>query len=509
MPNETITLEARQVSIEFPGVKALSQVDFKIQTGEIRAVVGANGAGKSTLMKIFSGANPTYTGELYYNGERTEIRNPRRAKDLGIEIVYQEVDMALFPAQSVAENIMMNKLITKSKGKPAINWGELRREAKAVLDKINVDIEVTRLVGDLTLAQKQMVLIARAVRESCSFLILDEPTAPLSVAETNELFKIVRHLKKTEHIAVIFITHRLNEVLSICENITVMRNGEVVNAMEVTPELTIKQIVDQMLGVSFEENFPKIQLTPGEIDLDIRGLSDGEGTVNDVTLNVRKGEIVGISGLVGAGKTELCKLMFGARKRHSGDIYLHGQKANPKNPTDAVKKRFSLVPEERRKEGILVDEPVSFNLSAACLDRFTSPLGFLKGKKMKENALHYIKSLGIKTPSENQLVRYLSGGNQQKVAVGKWLAADGDVYIFDEPTKGVDVGAKHDIFGLIQNIAKAGKCVIYATSETSEILAITDRTYVMYNGKITAELVTKTTTEDEIMYYATGGKQDD
>lgn len=502
-----ITIEARNVSMEFPGVKALSNVDFSIHTGEVRAIVGANGAGKSTLMKVLAGANPGYTGEILFNGQQVDLKNPRVAKDLGIEIVYQEVDMALFPAQTVAENIMMNKMITGMNKKCFIKWPEINTQAREVLDRIHVDIDVERPVGSLTLAQKQMVLIARAVRESCNFLILDEPTAPLSVSETHELFNIVNNLIATENIAVMFITHRLQEVLAICKTITIMRNGQVVENMPITQELTIKQIVDKMLGRSFEENFPKINLTPGEIALEVRNLSDAEGTVNDVSLTVRKGEIVGVSGLVGAGKTELCKLLFGARKKSAGKILLDGKVLNIKSPTDAVKMGFGLVPEERRKEGILVQEPVSFNLSAACLSDFsTRGFGFVNQKKVAKNARKYIDSLGIKTPSEDQIVGYLSGGNQQKVAVGKWLAADGEVYIFDEPTKGVDVGAKHDIFELIQNIAKAGKCVLYVTSETTEILSITDRTYVMYSGKIAADLKTSETSEEEIMFYSTGGK---
>lgn len=503
---QKIKLEVRNISIEFPGVKALSGVDFSIETGEIRAVVGANGAGKSTLMKVLTGVNPGYTGDIYFNGEKVDIRNPQKAKELGIEIVYQEVDMALFPAQTVAENIMMNKMVSGMKRRFYINWSRMRAEAKNVLKRLNINIDVDKLVGDLSLAQKQMVLVARAVREKCNFLILDEPTAPLSITETQELFHIVENLMETGNIAVMFISHRLQEVMELCRSVTVMRNGKLVENMPVTPELTIKTIVDKMLGRSFDENFPKVSLTVGERSLEVNNISDIQNIVKDVSLYVRKGEIVGISGLVGAGKTELCKLLFGDMRKARGQVLLNGKELKIKSPTDAVNARLGLVPEERRKEGILVDEPVYFNLSAACLSRFSSKIGFVNQRSEIKNAKHYIDSLGIKTPSENQLVRYLSGGNQQKVAVGKWLAADCEVYIFDEPTKGVDVGAKHDIFQLIQNIAQSGKCVLYVTSETAEILAITDRTYVMYDGCIMAELITSETSEEEIMYYSTGGK---
>ena len=502
---DKIKLEVKKVSIEFPGVKALSDVSFTVETGEVRAVVGANGAGKSTLMKVLAGANPGYTGEIFYNGKGVEIRNPQTAKELGIEIVYQEVDMALFPDQTVAENVMMNKLIGGMRT-PIVRWKELRQEARETLKKLNINVDENKLVRQLTLAEKQMVLIARAVREKCSFLILDEPTAPLSVSETKELFRIIRNLMSTENIAVIFISHRLQEVLEICDKIDVMRNGQMVGQMSVDEDLTSKMIVDKMLGRNFQEKFPKADVKLGDIAYEARNLQDEAGTVNDVSFSVRSGEIVGISGLVGAGKTELCKLLFGDNRKKSGQIFLHGKELNIKSPTDAVRAKIGLVPEERRKEGVLVDEPVYFNLSASCLSTFCSTGGFVHKKEEIANAKKYIDSLGIKTPSEFQMVRYLSGGNQQKVAVGKWLAADCEIYIFDEPTKGVDVGAKQDIYHLIMTIAKAGKSVLYVTSETSEILAITDRTYVMYSGRVMAELETARTSEDEIMYYSTGGK---
>jgi simple sugar transport system ATP-binding protein len=504
--HKKIKLEVKNVSIEFPGVKALSNVNFSVETGDIRAVVGANGAGKSTLMKVLTGVNPGYTGDIYFNGEKVDIRTPQKAKELGIEIVYQEVDTALFPAQTVAENIMMSRMIGGMKGRFYIDWNKMRKDAKKVLDRLHIDINVDTMVGDLSLAQKQMVLVARAVSEKCNFLILDEPTAPLSITETQELFNIVRGLMETENIAVLFISHRLQEVKELCKTITVMRNGQIVDEQPITPELTTKMIVEKMLGQSYDENFPKSELTPGEVALEVKNLSDINNMVKDVSLYVRKGEIVGVSGLVGAGKTELCKLLFGDIKKKEGKIVLNGKELNIKSPADAVKEKLGLVPEERRKEGVLVDEPVYFNLSAACLSKFSSKLGFVNKRNELKNGTQFVESLGIKTPSVYQMVKYLSGGNQQKVSVGKWLAADCEVYIFDEPTKGVDVGAKKDIFQLIQNIAKSGKCVIYASSENNEILAISDRTYVMYNGQIMAELKTSETSEEEIMYYSTGGK---
>ncbi len=436
---EKIKLSTHNVSIEFPGVKALEDINFDVSTGEIRAVVGANGAGKSTLMKVFAGANPTYTGEVMLDGRPVELRTPVDAKKLGIQIVYQEVDTSLVPTLSVAENIMLNEMVMT--GGVAMNWKHTREEAKKALDRLHVKgINVRTLVQDLSLAQKQMVLIARAVRLNCNFLILDEPTAPLSTSETKELFKTVNKLRETENIAILFISHRLDEILEICESYTVMRNGKIVDNCPITDQTTTKEIVEKMLGRSFEESFPK----------------------------------------------EVCDKI--------------------KNPSDAVKSGIAFVPEERRKEGVLVDESVSFNLSAANLGDFCT-LSFIDRSKVKKNAEKFVDSLGIKTPTIKQQVRLLSGGNQQKVVVGKWLGADSDIYIFDEPTKGVDVGAKQDIFHLINEIAKSGKGVIYASCENAELLSLTDKLYVMYSGRIVAELETKEARDERIMNLSVGGNE--
>ena len=500
---DRITIGTKNVSIEFPGVKALSNVDFEISTGTIHAVMGANGAGKSTLMKVLAGANPTYTGEVLYNGKPVELRNPMSAKKLGIQIVYQEVDMALVPNLTVAENVMFNDTVMNMKGKLFMNYKKLRNDAREVLKRLNINIDVRTICANLSLAQKQMVLIARAIQNECNFLILDEPTAPLSDTETEELFRVVNHLRDTQNIAIIFITHRIHEVLKICDSYTVMRGGMIVDTTPITKETTSKEIVDKMLGRSFEENFPKEICEIGEKSLVIEHLTEKEGRVKDINMYVRKGEIVGLAGLVGGGKTELCKTIFGAYRKLSGKITLNGKELVINKPADAVKNRIALVPEERRKEGVLVEETVTFNLAAASLDQFCHMM-FVADRMAGKNADRFIKDISIKTPSIHQKVAYLSGGNQQKVVVGKWLSADCDVYIFDEPTKGVDVGAKQEIFHLINEIAKQGNCVIYATCENSELLSITDRMYVMFDGRIMAELETARTDENEIMHYATG-----
>ena len=506
MEKENSTLECRNVSIEFPGVKALTNVNFSIGSGTIHAMLGANGAGKSTLMKVFAGANPGYTGEVLVNGEVVELRDTNTAKRLGIQIVYQEVDTALIGSMSVAENVMINSLVMDMGKRQFVNWPNIRKRAKETLERLNVHLNVNELCSNLSLAEKQMVLIARAIVHECKFLILDEPTAPLSDTETKELFKMVRHLRETYNMTVIFITHRLYEVLEVCDAYTVMRNGEIVGGAPITEQTTTKEIVEMMLGHSFDESFQKEATEIGEEDFEVSHLCDTEGMVNDVSIHCRKGEIIGIAGLVGAGKTELCKTIFGAMKAGSGEVKLHGKTLKIKNPSDAVKERIALVPEERRKEGVLITETVEFNLAAGSLGQFCNA-SFVNRAKTAANAKKYVEELGIKTPTIKQVVANLSGGNQQKVAVGKWIAADSDVYIFDEPTKGVDVNAKTEIFRLINDIAKLGKCVIYASSENQELLSISDRIYVMYDGKIMAELETAKTSEDEIMHYSVGATE--
>lgn len=497
-----ITLRAEKVSMEFPGVRALIDVDFETKTGEVHAVVGANGAGKSTLMKVLSGANPEYTGDLYLDDRKIELRDPLSAKKLGIQIVFQEVDTALIPTLSVAENVMLNAMIME-KSSPLINWKKVEQNAADVLKRLNININVKTLVQDLSLAEKQMILIARAIQSECTFLILDEPTAPLSDTETEELFNLVKHLIKTENIGILFISHRIDEILQICDKYTVMRNGQIIDTCNITSETTVKEIVDKMLGKSFETFKLNENSNIGETVFEVKDLYDVDGMVNGIDLHVRKGEIVGIAGLVGAGKTELCKTIFGANKKKSGKIILNGKELHINDPSEAVNEGIALVPEERRKEGVLVNEDVAFNLSAANLDQFCIA-SFMNKSAINKNARHFIDELKIVTPGIKQYVKNLSGGNQQKVAVGKWLAAQCKLYIFDEPTKGVDIGAKQEIYKLIKEITNQGNAVIYATCENSEILSLTDRVYVLFDGKVQAELNTNDTYNEEIMTYAVG-----
>ncbi|MCT4595302.1 MAG: sugar ABC transporter ATP-binding protein [Anaeromicrobium sp.] len=494
-------VEMQDISIEFPGVKALKGANFITKGGVVHALIGANGAGKSTLMKILSGAYSHWTGNIIIDGNHVNIRSAKEAKDLGIQIVYQEVDVALIPYLTVAENILVDEMVNGMDGRQFINWKSINKKAQEVLGYLNVDIPIKKKAAELTLAEKQMVLIARAIAQKCSLLILDEPTAPLSKSETDELFRVVEELKE-KGVGIIFISHRLPEIFTICDNITIMRDGKFITKMRIK-DTDEKEVVEHMLGRSLDESYPKYEVEIGEIALQVKNLKDNK-MLKGINLDVRKGEIVGIAGLVGAGKTELCKALFGAEPITSGEIILNGKNLSLKDPNHAVEEGIALVPEERRKEGILVEESVMTNLTLGSLESF-SKNSFIQFKKEYDRSWEIIKDLGIKTPNESQKVTYLSGGNQQKVAVGKWLIADADVYIFDEPTKGVDVGAKTDIFHLIGNLVSKGKSVIYATCETQEILGISDKIYVMYDGQIVKELITKDTLEDEILFHSAGG----
>ncbi|MRS05168.1 sugar ABC transporter ATP-binding protein, partial [bacterium] len=384
---------------------------------------------------------------------------------------------------------MLNVLVNKMDKKVFVRWPKIHQAARQILKRLNIQIDTNEIVQNLKLAQKQMVLIARAIAEDCRFLILDEPTAPLSNTETVDLFRLLNDLTQNHNVGIIFISHRLPEIFEICKDITIMKDGQVVTRKSVA-ELSVAKVVEFMLGQKLSEVFPKRQVEIGETIFEVNHLTEKEDAVKDINIYVRAGEIVGVTGLVGAGKTELCKTIFGSLRIKSGEIKLNGKKLSITSPFSAVNQGLALVPEERRKEGVLVEEPVFSNLSAATLAKFSNAFGFIKALAEKLNARKMITDLAIKTPNENQKVAFLSGGNQQKVAVGKWLNADADIFIFDEPTKGVDVGAKHDIFELIGRLAAAGKGVIYATCEFTEILGITDRAYVMYDGQIAQELVT-------------------
>ena len=496
------TLEMREISIAFPGVQALDRVDFSTTTGLAHALVGANGAGKSTLMKVLAGAYSHYAGTISIGGERVAIKSPRDAKAQGIQVVHQEVDTALVPYLSVAENVMLDELVNGMQGRFLVDWSAVRRRAGAALEPLGLALDLEVPVSQLTLAQKQMVLIARALSRSCRFLVLDEPTAPLSGAETADLFRALRDLMARD-LGVIFISHRIPEVKRLCDEITVLRDGRRV-ARERSSAMSAADIVEQMLGRRLSEPAPPSGARDQGGGFEVTGLTDHE-KVFDVDLRVGAGEIVGLAGLVGAGKTELCKALFGASRASCREAQLGGKPYRIVDPCRAVRQGVALVPEERRREGVLVDESVATNLTAASLASFCSG-ALVRAGEVRRAAAGMIANLGIRTPHARQIVANLSGGNQQKVAVGKWLLADALLYVFDEPTKGIDVGAKRDMFDLMKRLAAGGKSILYASCDFPELLGITSRIYVLYDGRVVRELMTAQTTEEEILSYATGGR---
>ncbi|QJD82412.1 sugar ABC transporter ATP-binding protein [Cohnella herbarum] len=496
-------LNMKGISKAFAGVSALKNVDFNVRSGEIHALLGANGAGKSTLMKILSGAYEADAGNVEVEDGTYVFRSPSDSKQAGIHCVYQEVDTSLVPHLSVSENIFLDQLAT-SKGKAWLKWGSLHEEAAAVLNQIGLKLSPKALIRDLTLSEKQLVLIARLLAEKAKYVILDEPTAPLSLEEADKLFEIMQGLKNAG-IGVIFISHRLPEVFQICDRITVMRDGERV-LTERKEDIDMAGVVKAMLGRSFEEEFPKLPAEIGEPVLTAQGLRSGQ-RVRGVNLEVRRGEIVAIVGLVGAGKTELSRALFGADLLDGGTVSVAGQTARLGTPADAVRSGIALIPEERRKEGILVRESVLHNLSLPIL-KSISRLGFLSGKSERGFANSQIADLGIKTSSVSQLTAYLSGGNQQKVAIGKWLGTQAEVFLFDEPTKGVDVGAKSDIFRIIGKLAQQGKGILYLTCEFAEALGLADRILVMCDGIIVKSFNRGEATQEDLLYYASAGREE-
>lgn len=494
-------LKMTGISLAFPGVQALKQVSFEVKSGEIHALVGANGAGKSTLMKVLSGAETADEGTIRLDGKELSITSPRDAKQIGIDLVQQEVDVALVPYLTVAENICLD-LLTDGTMTGFVSQRRYIQRAKEALATLQADISVKTRVEELRLAEKQLVLIARALVQERRFLILDEPTAPLSQAETSHLFSVVRRLAE-RGLGIIFISHRLQELYEICDSISVMRDGQLISR-HLLADITKEAVVEQMLGRQLTSVAKTSRVNATNV-LTVESATNAD--VHEISLTVQAGEVVGIAGLVGAGKTELCKALFGDRPFQEGEVRIGGKAHRLRNPQAAIQAGIGLVPEERRKEGILVADSVAENLTAAAAHDFVNRWGLMDRRKEANQASQWVKELGIKVADVKQEVGQLSGGNQQKVAIGKWLLTDVSVLVLDEPTKGVDVGAKQDIYRLIDGLAQQQKGILYATSEWDELLTVTDRIYVMFDGRIVHETKTADTSEETLLWYATGGGQ--
>ena len=500
MTNPFLSMKA--IDKSFGKVRALEKAEFHLKKGEVHALLGVNGAGKSTLMKILSGVYEQDTGEVLLEGEKIRIRTPRAAKELGIFCVYQEVDTAIVSELSVAENILLDSIATGTN--VFISKQKLHNQARNALLQLQADdIPIEKPAFMLSLAEKQLVLIARALVSSAKVIIFDEPTAPLSLHESTKLFSVINKLK-AKGVGCIFISHRLPEVFEICDRITVMREGSLVGTYN-TSDTNQEKIIESMLGVSYSLDVSTRTQTLGETLLRVKELSDGK-KVKNISFHVSQGEIVGVVGLVGAGKTELAKTLFGFSPHTAGSIEISGEIVKVKHPRDAINAGMALIPEERRKEGLFVHESLQTNASFPNLQKF-SRLLFMNKTKEKSFAKEIIDKLRIKTSSTDTPLVFLSGGNQQKVAIGKWMSLDSALYLFDEPTKGVDIGAKTDIFRMVREFAERGKGCLYFSSEIHEVVGISDRILVMYDGQIVKELSRKDATQERILLYASGGKE--
>ncbi len=491
-------LEASGISKRFPGVHALDDVSLSIFSGEVHAVVGENGAGKSTLMKILAGAQTPDGGSILVSGQPVTIESPRAAHDLGIITIYQE--LSLVNALSVGENIFLGDLPRRSAGSWQVGWHEVWRRSTELLEQVGLPIQPRTLVRELSVAQKQMVEIARALARNVRVLILDEPTSSLTERETERLFAIITALRE-RGVGIVYISHRLAEVFRIAQRVTVLRDGKVVGIVPVA-EASEDLLVRMMVGRDLARMFTEARATDAPVRLAVRGLSRGKA-LHDVNLEVRAGEIVGLAGLVGAGRTELVRCLFGADRIDRGEILLDGKLVAIRTPGDAVNLGIALVPEDRKLQALILGMGVRENLSLPMLDRLGSPI-FPSRRQERLLVREYIQGLSIRTPHMEQRVAALSGGNQQKVVIARWLATKPKVLILDEPTRGIDVGAKAEVHALIARLAEAGVAILMVSSELPEILGMSHRVLVMREGRIVVDIPRQAATEEGIMAAATG-----
>ena len=491
-----IILKMNGIDKSFPGVHALDHVNLEVRKGEVLALMGENGAGKSTLMKVLTGIYKKDEGSIVYEGKEVEFTNPKDAQEAGIVIVHQELNM--MNHLTVAQNIFIGREAMSGK---LINDKKMNEEAEKLFDKLNIKIDPTEKMGNLTVGKQQMCEIAKAISHDAKVIVFDEPSAALTEDEIEELFKIIRDLRKKQ-LGIVYISHRMYEIKVITDRVTVMRDGGYVGTL-ITKECTKDDIINMMVGRVIYED-PKTQSNvPADapVVLKVEHLNAGK-MVRDVSFELHKGEILGFSGLMGAGRTETARALFGADPMDSGDIYVNGQKVTIKSPMDAVKCGIGYLSEDRKRYGIVVQKSVAENSTMVDLDNYVNGI-FINKKKENDVALKYVKSLKTKTPSVDQLVVNLSGGNQQKVVIAKWLIRNCDILIFDEPTRGIDVGAKSEIYHLMNELAAQGKSIIMISSEMTEILRMSDRIVVMCEGRKTGELDIAEATQENIMHAAT------
>jgi ribose transport system ATP-binding protein len=482
----------------FPGVRALDQAQFELRAGEVHALVGENGAGKSTLMKVLAGVYSKDAGRILYQGKEVEIPNPRAAQNLGISMIHQELN--LMPHLTLAQNVFVGRE-PRQGVRFVLDEKRINAQTEALFDSMHLKLDPRTKVADLTVAKQQMVEIAKALSFDSQVLIMDEPTAALTEAEIEELFRIIRQLRD-RGVGIVYISHRLEELKQISDRITVMRDGHYVGT-EDAQAIPIDRIISMMVGRTIYESAPEVPEHPSEeIVLEARNLNRGNA-IKDVSFKLMKGEILGFAGLMGAGRTEVARAVFGADPLDSGEIYVHGKRVAIRHPRDAVRHGIGYLSEDRKRYGLALGMDVEANIVLAAFNKFLGRLGVVNSGKTRETGKHYVDALSIKTPNLQQRVKNLSGGNQQKVVIGKWLTADTEVLIFDEPTRGIDVGAKSEIYHLLNDLAGQGKSIIMISSELPEILRMSHRIVVMCEGRITGELTAAEATQESIMTYAT------
>ncbi len=493
-----ILVQMEGIEKSFPGVHALNQAKFELRPGEVHALVGENGAGKSTLMKVLAGVYDRDAGHIFYKGKSVEVPNPRAAQHLGISMIHQELN--LMPHLTVAQNIFIGRE-PRQNVKFMLDEKAINQQARQVFEMMHLNLDPKIKVADLTVAKQQMVEIAKALSFNAEVLIMDEPTAALTDTEIDELFRIIRDLR-AKGVGVVHISHRLEELKQISDRITVMRDGKYIDTVK-TQDATIDQIISMMVGRTIYEATPEVPEKPSEeVVLEVKHLNRGN-VIRDISFQLKKGEILGFSGLVGAGRTEVARAVFGADPVDSGEIYVQGNKVHIGSPSDAVQHGIGYLSEDRKRYGLALGMDVADNTVLAAFRKFINKIGWVKFSQIHASAQQMVTALAIKTPSLQQKAKNLSGGNQQKVIIGKWLTADTNILIFDEPTRGIDVGAKSEIYHLLNNLAQQGKSIIMISSELPEILRMSHRVMVMCEGRITGELNIAEATQEKIMQYAT------